>query len=85
MGAYFMNMKILADEQMHESEMATGSNQTNVQQLPWWKQWQHIYLTPTRGCKMGHIDSNNRLSLGNQATHNNVKDDDHAKQQRCFM
>lgn len=50
LGAYLVNIKLLASEEMREPEIAKKSDETVTQQLPWWKQWQRMRLTPLRGC-----------------------------------
>ena len=86
LGAYLMNITLLDDQGMQESEIATSSGQTGVQQLPWWKQWQRIYLTSVRGCKQGSTTRKKQLSLGNQATHDNTRANSLvARSRQCFM
>ena len=72
LGAYLVNIHLVGSEEGHEHQMANKSDSNVAQQVPWWKQWQHMYLSPFRGCKSGSGKSKAQISLDNQMVRNNA-------------
>lgn len=87
LGSYFVNMKLLADQDTHEPQVAHKSDKTASQQLPWWQKWKRMHLKPFRGCQFGSTAAGKQsAAVDSEAVSDGAKSGSLATKQRgCFL